>query len=86
MPQKKPWYFIVRRPATDAEWTGFLDMMRYDDAHVEQFTHDLVLLRTVGHAPTDPRWASFRLHVLVCLSDYIGQDYMFDAARKKLLA
>ena len=84
MPKNKPWYFVVRRPQSDMEWTGFLDMMRYDDAHVEQFRHDLILLRTVGHEPTRDRWASFRLHALVCMQDYIGQDYMFNMAREKL--
>lgn len=84
MSKAKPYYFVVPRPQTDMEWTGFLDMMRYDNAHVEQYTSNMILLRTVGQQPTELRWASFRLHVLVCLQDYIGQQHMFEIAREKL--
>jgi hypothetical protein len=57
--------FVVRRPRTEAEWTGFLDMLRYDQPTVNVAYHDVVVLVTPpGRHPTTERWASFGLHVL----------------------
>lgn len=57
--------FVVRRPQTEAQWTGLLDMMRYDQPTVSEHHHDvLVLVTPPGRFPTVDRWASFGLHVL----------------------
>jgi hypothetical protein len=57
--------FVVRRPSTDAQWTGFLDMLRYDQATIIEHHADIVALLTPpNRVPTVGRWASFNLHVL----------------------
>lgn len=80
--------FVVRRPATDAQWTGLLDMLRYDQPTVTEHHHDVVVLVSPpGRHPTRERWASFGLHVLASSDinlDGIVPSVLVNIARDKL--
>lgn len=87
MPRSRRTAFAVPRP-TDVQWTGFLDMLRYDQATVDSHLHDLVVLVSPpDRSPTTARWASFGLHVLatapVDASGFVPRTVV-DEARAKL--
>ena len=86
MPNQEPTFFIVPRPYRETQWTGFLDMLRYDGATVEDHGSNYVILRTSsGRMPTEGRWSSFGLPVMFKQREWLDKRTMLDAVKDRLL-
>jgi hypothetical protein len=63
MPKQRRWTFEVRfRADRPGDVAGLLDMLRYDQAIVREYSRDRVVLST-PRPPTLGRWRSFGLNV-----------------------
>lgn len=64
MAKAKPvWTFAVNAERAERTFTGFCDMLRYDQARVIEASPSLIILQT-DRPPTEGRWASFGLYAL----------------------
>jgi hypothetical protein len=86
MPRKtKRYTFAVSTAVIRHDFTGFMDMMRYDSATVLTSNDTITLLQTAPLPPTRERWASFRMYVLAEQEgDYPDTVYLKKEAQLKL--
>jgi len=69
MPKVHIWTFAISAEAAEKTFTGFVDMLRYDQAIVIECSNSIIVMQTRNHAPTEGRWASLRLHILAQVQD-----------------
>ena len=84
MPKKVAYYYLIARPHRDMQWTGFLDMMRYDRAMIEDHSPTWIILSSTYCPPTEARWASLGIPIMVCQSGYLDRRTMLDTVKDRL--
>lgn len=55
--------FVISAQMAEKRFTGFIDMLRYDQAQVLEGDSSMIVLSS-PHAPTEGRWVSFGIYVL----------------------
>jgi hypothetical protein len=77
--------FVVSAKMAEKQFTGFVDMLRYDGATVIDCGTSTIELQTTSHGPTTGRWASMGIHVLAYMEgDYPDLAWLRSAAAPKL--
>jgi hypothetical protein len=65
MAKTKRYTFVVSAKMAEKRFSGFVDMLRFDNASViGKMGTSTIVLQTTMLAPTEERWASFGIHVL----------------------
>lgn len=64
MPKQKRYTFVISTEYAEKQFTGFVDMLRYDNAVVIEADTSLLVLQTKDHEPTNMRWQSFGIYIL----------------------
>jgi hypothetical protein len=85
MPKQNRHTFVISAKMAEHRFQGFIDMLRYDAAKVIEGSSSMLVLQTVGHEPTEGRWASFGLHVLArAKGNYPDIPFLKDVAKERL--